>query len=1517
MLEEKRGTASSRVFISFVRLFAFIVSIFVMLAPRIGAAATVTKVENTGLGDGITAAHRFYLDGKLAYCMSSYVGTPWPGTTLSQYTGAFSIHQLDYVMYHGYGGSTTKNEYFSGLDDNHAYAGTQACVWTAVADRYRWLLDKGGTFFNDNWFNRLPGLYVYQEPTRKAAAKLMADAEAYARRGGGGVEAGASMIFLNPGYTQHLVTLNNPKKGQLQLSKKVENKTDKIANKNFEFTITLKNSNGNGVNATYSYTGSKSGSVKFTNGVGTVWLKDGETILFEKELIEGTTYTIVETPMKGFNVKSSSNLKGTIKEDTISKASVTNIYNPKGYWQPPSAMKKLVGRDELDASLFKFTIRKDSASGQLLETVRVGTAVGNGNTFSAYASFSKINYSYSDIGKTYKYFVSEVNTGHPGYTYDTHVIEYDVTVVDDGSGVLKTTVTTKGTPDNNTSSTFTNKYAASGSVIISSDKILSSISGKRLSAGQFTFNLYEGTVSASNLIATATNSANGKITFPAISYALNENQDDTGTHIYHITEVAGADPYIRYDSGTITVSVLVKDKGDGTLTATKTIVGAKKGFTNDFKTLPITIRKAVQSTTPVSEQKTFTFDVSLLNDEGEPLPGTWVYESISNSHNSPHNGTIKHGGTLTLNCDETVRVLNLPVGTQYSFTERSSAGFTKVASQTHSESGIVSNDSNVEGASTSVVVTNRYSASGSVSLSAKKVLNGQQLKDNQFTFNLYEGEVTPSNLIATATNNANGTISFPQIDYTQTDIGTHSYIITEVAGNDDSIIYDSDQMAYSVEVSDNGDGTLKVTKQLATAKKKFINDQAMGKITLEKRGNATSAASKRKTFVFDVQLLDKDGDPLSGNWRYRSLENEYNAPHNGTIRNGGTLTLNYGEKVEIELPVGTQYSFTERRTQGFERVASQCTNESGTVQRHQVVSAEVTNIYSAQGSTTISIEKTLEGREIAADQFTFNLYRNSVSDANLIATTTNDADGLIKFTLNYTQDDIGTHDYCVKEVSGTDEKIEYDSRTVTFRTEVFDNGDGTLNISKFITSNNKKFENKQAMGYITLRKVGQSLTNASKLRTFTFSVSLRDEEGNQLSGTYEYESVSNTNNNPHNGVIRNGGTITLNCDETVRIKLPLGTEYSFTERNTQGFTLVEGSCQNMSGTVQKDTTVSVVFTNRYSASGTFELRGYKRIPGRNVAADEFTFYIYDDAALSHRIATVKNDIAGAFKTNVTFNESHDGQTFYYYAKEKQGTDATLDYDTDTVLCWKIVPHDRGDGTMSADVSSVDPTTKEPLGTSGEIVNKLKPGNLCLQKTVDDTTSQLFRFRVKLTNRYGYEIDKEQIANNASEVAPISPSVDASALCSTRVFVSSDDNLPIETVENEGTVTENIEEQNQVGTDAAVDDPESGDSVNGDSMNEVAEMSVDSPTVDGDGIAGIQTISLQQPDSVDNDNRSDVQNDTIGNTSEFGKDDIDGGDVSIGSGEHIGSSLVGSDGFIKKFLIHSISSVIAQKRLAVL
>ena len=147
-----------------------------------------------------------------------------------------------------------------------------------------------------------------------------------------------------------------------------------------------------------------------------------------------------------------------------------------------------------------------------------------------------------------------------------------------------------------------------------------------------------------------------------------------------------------------------------------------------------------------------------------------------------------------------------------------------------------------------------------------KSLTGRELRDGEFQFELLEG----SSVIATGTNDADGTVTFDKITYTKP--GNHLYTVREVKQGESGITYDDQTYMIHTKITDNGDGTLKAEHQVLAgigeddqmipAEGNAITFQNSYKaepanITIEAVKKLEGGTLKEGQFTF--QLKDKDG----------------------------------------------------------------------------------------------------------------------------------------------------------------------------------------------------------------------------------------------------------------------------------------------------------------------------------------------------------------------------------------------------------------------------------------------------------------------------------------------------------------------------------------------------------------------------------------------------------------------------------------------------------------------------------
>ena len=382
---------------------------------------------------------------------------------------------------------------------------------------------------------------------------------------------------------------------------------------------------------------------------------------------------------------------------------------------------------------------------------------------------------------TFKYQIKEVDEKEPGYVYDNKTINAEVTVTDVyGEKIASVKYDNK---------VFVNSYSAKPTTAtIEAIKVLK---GRALEADKYEFELKEG----DTVVGTAKNKADGSVVFPAIEYTA------AGPHTYTITEKAGNEPGVTYDTASHTVTVDVADNGQGQLEAT--VTSEKPVFTNTYAAKP---GKAVIEAKKVLNGKELEADKYEFElKEGDKVVGT-AKNTADGSISFPEIEYTK-AGTYTYTMSE-------KAGNEAGVTYDKTSHKVIVDVADNGQGQLVATITSEQ-----PVFTNTYTkpapAADTITIEATKTLVGKELEAGKYEFELKEGD----KVIGTATNAADGKVVFPSITYTEA--GTHTYTVAEKAGNEENVTYDTTVHTVTVEVADNGQG--KLVSTITGNKPAFVN----------------------------------------------------------------------------------------------------------------------------------------------------------------------------------------------------------------------------------------------------------------------------------------------------------------------------------------------------------------------------------------------------------------------------------------------------------------------------------------------------------------------------------------------------------------------------------------------------------------------------------------------------------------------------------------------------------------------
>lgn len=274
------------------------------------------------------------------------------------------------------------------------------------------------------------------------------------------------------------------------------------------------------------------------------------------------------------------------------------------------------------------------------------------------------------------------------------------------------------------------------------------------------------------------------------------------TFTYTVNESGGAPGVTNDANATRKVSYTVTDDGAGHLSVVREgDGGAAFTFANTYSVTPTdspvtdqvkTVKRLTGRDLAAGE---FTFD--LLEDGVVVASGT--NDVNGNVTLSPirYEAPGTHTYTLREACPN---ALGLYKGVTYDGTT-----YTVVTTVSDNGDGTLTVTHKLEGTTESAGFTNKYHAMPTqVSIGAIKVLEGRELKKDEFSFKLV-GEGIES----TVTNDADGKISFDKFEYSEP--GTHVYTISEVKGDEAGMTYDKSVFTATVNVVDDGEGNLKAS----------------------------------------------------------------------------------------------------------------------------------------------------------------------------------------------------------------------------------------------------------------------------------------------------------------------------------------------------------------------------------------------------------------------------------------------------------------------------------------------------------------------------------------------------------------------------------------------------------------------------------------------------------------------------------------------------------------------------------
>lgn len=932
-------------------------------------------------------------------------------------------------------------------------------------------------------------------------------------------------------------------------------------------------------------------------------------------------------------------------------AAFTNEYKAQGELNL-TASKTVNGQSiqETEAGRFIFTLTPQGDAPGVTQT-KTNNADGT-------IAFDPISFNLENEGETYTYLVQETGmadglaSGIEGaYTVDTRVYTVSVTPRDNGDGTMTVTPSytypgNDGEAEPASALVFDNTYTATGTWTPVGTKTLT---GRDMAENEkFTFNVTETTGGTEKVVSTGTAEGGDKdeavnISFTQITYGM----DDVGTHEYVVRETGNNGNGLTLSQAEYKVTVTVSDSRQGSLRVAASYEnGQTPAFENTYTaegSLTLTANKTVNGQPPEDYQNN-TFSFTLTPQNGAP----GETQTVQNNENGQITfkeityGLSDAGKTYTYRVEETGDVAEY-------YTKDSSVYTVEVTVNDDGKGHLIPDVTyRVNGEETEAITfNNTYTATGSLTLTANKTVNGQPPaadENGDFTFSLSSvGEDTPS--VSQTKVNDGDTITFDPINYTLRDAGkTYTY---QVAESDDNLPewYEKDDRVYTVEVTieDNGDGTLTAVPVYK------IGDETVDEISFNNIYTAeTSLALTAKKTVndkapenyqnstFTFTLTPQNGAP--GDVQTAQNDEEGNvafAPITYTLENAGN-TYTYQVTESETVPQGytrddTVYTvsvYVEDTRNGSLRTTVTYTKPdeegTGTVETEGIA---FDNTYEASGSWTPAGTKTLTGRDMTSDEkFTFTVKdqdNNTVSTGSVTGAAEGTAKEITFTPVNYTLEDAGnTYTYTISEDRGnTPPGVEMADETYEVQVKVTDNGNGTLTAEPEYTDG--------ATAFVNVYEASNQLTIQAE-KTVNGKTPAADESGNfsfvlkSGAGTPDLETtVKNTGSTViFPAIVYNledaGKTYTYTLEEQ-DISGGYAKDravYTITLKITDGGDGELDLDTSVTKTVEGETTKSgldqITFDNSYKATGTWTPEASKSFDGRDMQPGEtFTFAVVD------------------------------------------------------------------------------------------------------------------------------------------------------------------------------------------------------------------------------------------------------------------------------------------------------------------
>ncbi len=872
--------------------------------------------------------------------------------------------------------------------------------------------------------------------------------------------------------------------------------------------------------------------------------------------------------LKITNIKASTNSGATV---TVENSEANNTYTVtvsfENDYNPADALANIeinkivnnpTGSPNATHAGFKFEMAEVKGNDPL-----VWQEIADETSSTGILKFSK---TFTQTG-TYKYKIREINTKKTAWTYDTEEKEITVVVSDNGAGALSAIAYIGDTAPSNPSSTvivdFENTYEPKNATV-KIDFVSKILKGRNLETDEFNFVVLD---KDNKVYTTGTNEAAKDDVAAKVNFLKDFVFDKVGEYNFSVCEVTdnsnitgiqNADiAGISFDYNIYDITVTVTDDGTGTLKAELTV---DNGINNDNKITFVNTYKAENIKYSVEAKKNldgktlfannYEFFIQECNENGTVKEGAkpgLAYNAEDKSITFPEVeytsvGTfyylvwesVPQGDPLGITYDETKFLVKVVITDDYN--EGKLKADISYKKQLKGETAWVDSPNGI-------LFNNIYSAKEtSVTFEGYKTLEGMDLVENAYSFNLYESNElweekdkldTKSNGVPDSDKRGYFTFKVQTLDK----VGTYYYLVNEVIPTDASakkgVEYDDTVYRITVTVTDNGRGQLEKAVSIKTNDNVPVDNISFeniyapvegtsvvlsGKKTLEK-GSGTNVDFGNFTFTFELYNVNEnfvtEGTPETVNAVADGQNGKYSFTKNYTPddlgktyyyvikeKNNGVGGMTYSQEaynVTVEL-------IDDDKDGELESVVTVKNKSNGDVETDKL---DFNNKYEIKTGTSFSIsgKKELDGRNRKDKEFKFDVYASNeqgVISGNVLKSGYNNTNGDFSIT-QIPISKAGINYFVLKEDSSSSVAkpgVIYDIAEYLITVNVVDNKDGTLSVAQ---ENGIKYEKIKGTG---LGEVDSLVFNNSYKASASAPINIKGEkvlEGRKLkSGEFTF-----------------------------------------------------------------------------------------------------------------------------------------------------------------------------------------------------------------------------------------------------------------------------------------------------------------------------------------------------------------------------------------------------------------------------